>query len=43
MPDGNAVEYFVDRHEVAGRTGATAFADPWRSLAYGESRGDEGE
>ena len=34
--NGNAVEYFVDRHEVEGQAGATAFIDPWRSLSYGE-------
>jgi 4-hydroxybenzoate-CoA ligase len=33
---GNAVEHFLDRHEREGRGAATAFRDPWRSLAYGE-------
>jgi 4-hydroxybenzoate-CoA ligase len=34
-PDGNAVEYFVERHVSEGRGGAVAFHDPWRSLSYG--------
>ena len=34
--NGNAVDYFVDRHEREGRGAATAFRDPWRSLSYGE-------
>jgi 4-hydroxybenzoate-CoA ligase len=34
--NGNAVEYFVDRHEHEGRAATTAFRDPWRSLTYGE-------
>ena len=33
--NGNAVEYFVDRHEREGR-GACVCRDPWRSLSYGE-------
>ncbi len=32
--NGNAVEYFVDRHVREGRGAATAFVDPWRSLSY---------
>ena len=34
--NGNAVEYFVDRHEHEGRGAATVFRDPWRSLSYAE-------
>ena len=34
--DGNAVDYFVDRHVSEGRGDAVAFHDPWRSLSYGE-------
>jgi 4-hydroxybenzoate-CoA ligase len=34
--NGNAVEYFVDRHEQEGRGAATAFRDPWRALSYSE-------
>src|SRR3954464_6296647 len=34
--DGNAVDYFVDRHLPAGRGGMLAFADPWRRLTYRE-------
>jgi 4-hydroxybenzoate-CoA ligase len=34
--NGNAVDWFVDRHEREGRGDATAFRDPWRSLSYGE-------
>ncbi len=34
-PDnGNAVEYFVDRHTRDGRGATVAFRDPWRSLSY---------
>src|SRR5829696_8294729 len=33
---GNAVDYFVDRHLREGRGDRLAFADPWRSLTYGE-------
>ena len=29
--DGNAVDWFIDRHARDG-TGGTAFEDPWRSL-----------
>ncbi len=32
--NGNAVEYFVDRHVRDGRGGSVAFRDPWRSLSY---------
>src|ERR1700760_1245364 len=34
--NGNAVDWFVDRHEREGRGAAIAFHDPWRSLSYGE-------
>jgi 4-hydroxybenzoate-CoA ligase len=35
-PDGNAVDYFIDRHLREGRGDRLAFADPWRCLTYGE-------
>jgi 4-hydroxybenzoate-CoA ligase len=34
--NGNAVDYFVDRHVREGRGERLAFVDPWRSLTYGE-------
>jgi 4-hydroxybenzoate-CoA ligase len=34
--NGNAVDYFVDRHVREGRGGRVVFTDPWRSLTYGE-------
>src|SRR5436309_11471050 len=34
--DGNAVDYFVDRHLREGRGERLAFADPWRRLTYAE-------
>lgn len=34
--DGNAVDYFVDRHVREGRGDRLAFVDPWRSLTYAE-------
>jgi 4-hydroxybenzoate-CoA ligase len=34
--DGNAVDYFVDRHVREGRGDRLAFVDPWRRLTYGE-------
>ncbi|HEY6441600.1 MAG TPA: benzoate-CoA ligase family protein [Acetobacteraceae bacterium] len=34
--NGNAVDWFVDRHEREGRGAVIAFHDPWRSLSYGE-------
>ncbi|MGE3783141.1 MAG: benzoate-CoA ligase family protein [Alphaproteobacteria bacterium] len=34
--NGNAVDYFVDRHLRDGRGARLAFADPWRHLTYGE-------
>ena len=35
VPNGNAVEYFVDRHVGEGRGDTVAFHDPWRTLTYG--------
>jgi 4-hydroxybenzoate-CoA ligase len=32
--NGNAVQYFIDRHIGDGRGEAVAFRDPWRSLTY---------
>src|SRR5580698_8729622 len=32
--NGNAVDYFVDRHLREGRGEVVAFRDPWRSLSY---------
>jgi 4-hydroxybenzoate-CoA ligase len=34
--NGNAVDYFVDRHLREGRGERLAFVDPWRSLTYTE-------
>src|SRR4051812_43526919 len=34
--DGNAVDYFIDRHLREGRGDRLAFADPWRRLTYRE-------
>ncbi len=34
--DGNAVDYFLDRHLREGRGDRIAFADPWRRLTYAE-------
>ncbi len=34
--NGNAVDYFLDRHVREGRGDRIAFVDPWRSLTYGE-------
>ena len=34
--NGNAVEYFVDRHVREGRANRLVFVDPWRRLTYGE-------
>jgi len=33
-PNGNAVEYFIDRHIDENRGDAVAFRDPWRCLTY---------
>ncbi|HEV8029587.1 MAG TPA: benzoate-CoA ligase family protein [Stellaceae bacterium] len=33
--NGNAADYFIDRHLREGRGDRLAFADPWRSLSYG--------
>src|SRR5690348_18430837 len=34
--NGNAYDYFVDRHVREGNGGRLAFVDPWRSLTYAE-------
>jgi 4-hydroxybenzoate-CoA ligase len=34
--NGNAVDYFVDRHRREGRGERLAFIDPWRTLTYAE-------
>src|SRR5579862_577243 len=34
--NGNAYEYFVERHVREGRGGRLAFVDPWGSLTYAE-------
>ena len=34
--NGNAYDYFVERHVREGRGRRLAFADPWRSLTYAE-------
>src|SRR3954462_6354398 len=34
--NGNAVDYFIDRHLREGRGDRLAFSDPWRRLTYGE-------
>src|SRR5690349_15190686 len=34
--NGNAVDFFVDRHLREGRGDRLAFADPWRRLTYRE-------
>jgi 4-hydroxybenzoate-CoA ligase len=36
MDAGNAVDWFVDRHQRDGAGGRLAFQDPWRSLTYAE-------
>ena len=36
MQNGNAVEWFVNRHVLAGDGARLAFRDPWRSLTYAE-------
>jgi len=35
-PNGNAVDYFIDRHLREGRGDRLAIADPWRSLTYAD-------
>src|SRR5438874_3691769 len=32
--NGNAADYFIDRHLREGRGDRLAFADPWRNLTY---------
>src|SRR5437773_425357 len=34
--DGNAANYFIERHLREGRGERPAFIDPWRSLTYAE-------
>src|SRR5712691_11303303 len=34
--NGNAVDYFIDRHLREGHGDRLAIADPWRSLTYAE-------
>src|ERR1041384_969881 len=34
--NGNAADYFIDRHLREGRGDRLVFADPWRSLTYAE-------
>src|SRR6266446_9081815 len=34
--NGNAADYFIERHLREGRGERLAFADPWRSLTYAE-------
>src|SRR2546429_5173581 len=34
--NGNAVDYFIDRHLREGQGGRLVLADPWRSLTYAE-------
>jgi 4-hydroxybenzoate-CoA ligase len=36
MEQGNAVEWFVDRHILQGNGDRLAFQDPWRSLTYAQ-------
>src|ERR1041384_3589644 len=38
--NGNAVDYFVDRHLREGRGARLAFADPWRHQTYRELAGE---
>ena len=38
--NGNAVDYFIDRHLREGRGDRLAVADPWRSLTYAELAAD---
>jgi 4-hydroxybenzoate-CoA ligase len=33
-PDGNAVDWFLDRHIVSGRGASPVISDPWRTLTY---------
>src|SRR5260370_30724944 len=34
--NGNAVDYFIDRHLREGRGDRLALADPWRRVSYAE-------
>src|SRR6266581_4572884 len=40
--NGNAVDYFVDRHLREGQGERVAFADPWRNLTYAELAASSG-
>src|SRR5213076_1750621 len=35
-PNGNAADYFIDRHLREGRGDRVVFTDPWRSLTYAQ-------
>jgi 4-hydroxybenzoate-CoA ligase len=35
-PNGNAADYFIDRHLREGRGDRVVFTDPWRSLSYAQ-------
>ena len=37
-PNGNAANYFIDRHVDNGSGDALAFVDPWRRLTYAALR-----
>src|SRR5205807_2653825 len=41
--NGNAVDYFIDRHLREGRGDRLAVADPWRSLSYADLAGATAE
>src|SRR5437763_16897424 len=41
--NGNAVDYFIDRHLREGRGHRLAVVDPWRSLTYAELAGATAE
>src|SRR5438270_11218225 len=41
--NGNAVDYFIDRHLREGRGDRLAVVDPWRSLTYAKLAGATAE